>query len=85
MARQDQPALQWWEELSQTSGLRMSEWFLTVVLYPLVSYRFPRRGVPMAVFSIAAMSATGLGPVAAGWIAMDKDLEWRWIQWIHMM
>lgn len=39
----------------------------------------------MAVFSIAAMSATGVGPVFAGWIAMNTHLEWRWIQWIHMM
>ncbi|PAV20009.1 MFS general substrate transporter [Pyrrhoderma noxium] len=43
------------------------------------------RGVPMAVFSIAAMSATGAGPLFAGWIAMSPHLEWRWIQWIHMI
>ncbi|KAI5118253.1 hypothetical protein M0805_007502 [Coniferiporia weirii] len=43
------------------------------------------RGVPMAVFSVAAMASTGMGPVFAGWIEMDPHLEWRWIQWIHLM
>ncbi|EJD07445.1 MFS general substrate transporter [Fomitiporia mediterranea MF3/22] len=43
------------------------------------------RGLPMAVFSIAAVSSTGTGPVFAGWIEMNRHLEWRWIQWIHLM
>ncbi|KAH8116321.1 MFS general substrate transporter [Phellopilus nigrolimitatus] len=43
------------------------------------------RGIPMAVFSIAAMGCTGLGPVFAGWVEMNTRLEWRWIQWIHLI
>ncbi|TCD71762.1 hypothetical protein EIP91_003105 [Steccherinum ochraceum] len=43
------------------------------------------RGLPMAVFSVTALGGTGLGPVAAGWIEMNSHLEWRWIQWIHMI
>jgi MFS family permease len=39
----------------------------------------------MAIFSVAALSGTGLGPLAAGWIEMNPKLEWRWIQWIQMM
>jgi MFS family permease len=39
----------------------------------------------MAIFSVAAMGGTGLGPVAAGWVEMNPKLEWRWIQWIQMM
>ena len=44
-----------------------------------------RRGIPMALFSIAAIGGTGLGPVASGWIEMNPHLGWRWIQWIQMM
>ncbi|KAJ3477006.1 hypothetical protein NLI96_g10762 [Meripilus lineatus] len=43
------------------------------------------RGVPMAMFSIAAIASTGIGPVVAGWIEMNPRLEWRWIQWIHLI
>ncbi|THH29519.1 hypothetical protein EUX98_g4679 [Antrodiella citrinella] len=43
------------------------------------------RGLPMAIFSVAALGGTGLGPVAAGWVEMNPHLEWRWIQWIHMI
>lgn len=39
----------------------------------------------MCLFSVAALGATGLGPVFAGWIELDSHLEWRWIQWIHAM
>ena len=39
----------------------------------------------MAVFAISAIGGTGLGPVFAGWIEMNQDLGWRWIQWIHAM
>ncbi|GJE99244.1 MFS general substrate transporter [Phanerochaete sordida] len=45
----------------------------------------PQRGRPMALFALAAIGCTGLGPVAAGWIEMDKRLGWRWIQWIHFI
>lgn len=43
------------------------------------------RGLPMSIFSVAAIAATGMGPVAAGWIEMNHRLEWRWIQWIHLI
>lgn len=44
-----------------------------------------RRSLPMAIYSFAAMGGTGLGPIAAGFIEMNPRLQWRWIQWIHMM
>ncbi|KAF7371056.1 Drug transporter [Mycena sanguinolenta] len=44
-----------------------------------------RRGLPMAIFSVAALSGSGLGPLAAGWIEMNHRLQWRWIQWIQMI
>ncbi|KAH8100406.1 MFS general substrate transporter [Cristinia sonorae] len=43
------------------------------------------RGIPMAIFTIAAMASTGVGPVAAGWIEMNPRFEWRWIQWFHLI
>lgn len=39
----------------------------------------------MSIYSFSALGAIGLGPVIAGWIEMNPHLEWRWIQWIHMM
>jgi hypothetical protein len=39
----------------------------------------------MALFSLAALGGTGIGPVFAGWIEMNPHLEWRWIQWIQCM
>lgn len=56
----------------------------------LVCYIVPadlkdRRGLPMSIFSAAALGGTGLGPVVAGWIELNPKLEWRWIQWIQMM
>ena len=39
----------------------------------------------MALFSVTSIGATGLGPVAAGWVEMNPSLGWRWIQWISMM
>ena len=39
----------------------------------------------MAAFSFAAFAGTGFGPLFAGWIAMNPHLEWRWIQWLHLM
>jgi len=39
----------------------------------------------MAIYSLVGIGGTGLGPVAAGWIEMNPRLQWRWIQWIHMM
>ncbi|THH11400.1 hypothetical protein EW146_g8061 [Bondarzewia mesenterica] len=37
----------------------------------------------MSIFSVTAVGGTGIGPVAAGWIATNPRLQWRWIQWIH--
>ena len=39
----------------------------------------------MSLYSLCAIGSVGLGPVAAGWIEMNPRLQWRWIQWIHMM
>lgn len=39
----------------------------------------------MSIYALVAVGGTGLGPVAAGWIEMNPHLQWRWIQWIHMM
>lgn len=39
----------------------------------------------MAIYSLAAIGGTGIGPVAAGWVEMNTRLQWTWIQWIHMM
>ena len=44
-----------------------------------------RRGVPMAIFTLIVIGATGLAPVYAGWIAINPNLEWKWLQWVHMM
>jgi len=39
----------------------------------------------MAIFSVAAIGGTGIGPVAAGWIEANPRFEWRWIQYLHAM
>lgn len=44
-----------------------------------------RRSLPMSIYSLAAIGGTGLGPVVAGWVELNPRLQWRWIQWIHMM
>ncbi|KAF9461064.1 major facilitator superfamily domain-containing protein [Collybia nuda] len=43
------------------------------------------RGLPMSIFVLSAIGGTGLGPIVAGWIEMNPQLEWRWIEWIQMM
>ncbi|KAJ7708906.1 MFS polyamine transporter [Mycena rosella] len=43
------------------------------------------RGLPMSIFSLAALAGTGMGPVVSGWIEMNPKLEWRWVQWIQMI
>ncbi|KAG7444518.1 MFS polyamine transporter [Guyanagaster necrorhizus] len=43
------------------------------------------RGLPMTIFTAAAIGGTGVGPIIAGWIEMNGRLEWKWIQWIQMM
>lgn len=37
----------------------------------------------MSIYALAAVGGVGLGPVAAGFVEMNPQLEWRWIQWIH--
>jgi hypothetical protein len=51
----------------------------------LKPYIVIRRGVPMALFTLIVIGATGLAPVYAGWIAINPNLEWKWLQWVHMM
>lgn len=43
------------------------------------------RGLPMSIFAFFALGGTGFGPVYSGWIEMNPKLEWRWIQWIHII
>ncbi|EIW58339.1 MFS general substrate transporter [Trametes versicolor FP-101664 SS1] len=43
------------------------------------------RGMPMSLFAIMALTGPGIGCVASGWIEQDPRLEWRWIQWIHVI
>ncbi|KAH9479807.1 Ascochitine biosynthesis cluster MFS transporter [Psilocybe cubensis] len=43
------------------------------------------RGLPMSIFGLMAVGGTGLGPVIAGWIEVNRKLGWKWIQWIQMM
>ena len=46
---------------------------------------YNRRGVPMAIFTLIVIGGTGLAPVYAGWIEINPHLEWKWLQWVHMM
>jgi multidrug resistance protein len=48
-------------------------------------WRPHERSLPMSIYSLAAVGSIGLGPVPAGWIEMNSHLQWRWIQWIHMI
>ena len=48
-------------------------------------FLFCRRGLPMALFTLIALGATGIGPAYAGWIEMNPKLEWKWVEWVHMM
>ncbi|KAF8993772.1 MFS general substrate transporter [Cyathus striatus] len=59
----------------------------TMVGAPLRTYgqRKSERGLPMAWFSVAAISGNGLGPFIAGWIENNPKLGWRWIQWTQMI
>ncbi|KAJ2929472.1 hypothetical protein H1R20_g7617, partial [Candolleomyces eurysporus] len=43
------------------------------------------RGLPMSFFTLVAVGANGLGPVFAGWIEHNPNLEWKWIQWVQMI
>ena len=39
----------------------------------------------MSIFALMAIGGTGFGPIYAGWVEINPKLEWKWIQWIHMM
>jgi hypothetical protein len=39
----------------------------------------------MSMFSMGIFGGLGIGPVVAGWVEMNPRLEWKWIQWLHMM
>jgi len=39
----------------------------------------------MSLYALAIVASTGLGPTIAGWIEANPSLEWRWIQWVHVM
>jgi len=39
----------------------------------------------MALFSLFAISCTGLGAVFGGLIENNPHMGWRWIEWIHFM
>ncbi|OSD05327.1 MFS general substrate transporter [Trametes coccinea BRFM310] len=43
------------------------------------------RGMPMSLFATMALIGPGVGCVAAGWIEQNPHLQWRWIQWIHVI
>lgn len=43
-------------------------------------FRTKSRGLPMAIFSLAAFTGTGLGAVCCGWVVQDPSLGWRWVQ-----
>ncbi|KAF5355343.1 hypothetical protein D9758_006075 [Tetrapyrgos nigripes] len=43
------------------------------------------RGLPMCIFAVVALGFTGVGPMFAGWVEMNSNLQWRWIQWIQMI
>ncbi|KAI0630775.1 MFS general substrate transporter [Trametes polyzona] len=43
------------------------------------------RGMPMSLFAVMALTGPGVGCVAAGWIEQNRHLEWRWIQWVHVI
>ncbi|PIL24914.1 MFS general substrate transporter [Ganoderma sinense ZZ0214-1] len=44
-----------------------------------------QRGLPMSVFAVMVLAGPGIGCLAAGWIEQNPHLEWRWIQWIHVI
>ncbi|KIM88106.1 hypothetical protein PILCRDRAFT_62793 [Piloderma croceum F 1598] len=48
-------------------------------------WRPHERSLPMSIYSLAAVGGTGLGPAVAGWVELNPRLQWRWIQWIHMI
>ncbi|KAJ7065421.1 major facilitator superfamily domain-containing protein [Mycena amicta] len=43
------------------------------------------RGLPMSIFTVTALASNGFGPLFSGWVEQNPRLEWRWIQYIHMI
>ncbi|KAG0134766.1 major facilitator superfamily domain-containing protein [Tuber indicum] len=46
-------------------------------------FHAPDRGLPMALFSMAGLAFTGLGPLVSG--AIVENLSWRWIHWVQLI
>lgn len=44
-----------------------------------------QRGFPMSLYALSVVASSGLGPMIAGWIEANPSLQWRWIQWIHVI
>lgn len=44
-----------------------------------------RIGLPMALYTLFAFMGNGVGAIVAGWVEENQRLQWRWIQWIHLM
>ena len=63
------------------------EYAFLILILPIMLKLFfcNRRGVPMALFTLIVIGATGLAPVYSGWIEINPNLEWKWLQWVHMM
>jgi hypothetical protein len=61
------------------------EYVFLIMVSPIMFELPYRRGLPMSVFALIALGGTGFGPVYSGRIEMNPKLEWKWIQWIHMM
>ncbi|KIY68842.1 MFS polyamine transporter [Cylindrobasidium torrendii FP15055 ss-10] len=43
------------------------------------------RGMPMALFAVAAIGGSAVGPLMGGWTEMNGKLGWKWIEWIMMI
>ncbi|KAH9479810.1 MFS-type efflux pump MFS2 [Psilocybe cubensis] len=42
-------------------------------------------GLPMALYTLFAFVGNGVGAVFGGWVEQNHRLQWRWIQWIHLI
>ncbi|PPQ85275.1 hypothetical protein CVT25_010048 [Psilocybe cyanescens] len=42
-------------------------------------------GLPMALYTLFAFMGNGVGAIVAGWVEENQRLQWRWIQWIHLI
>lgn len=39
----------------------------------------------MSLYAVIAFAGNGVGAFGGGWIELQPQLRWRWIQWIHLM